>query len=244
MRALAALLAVLVPAGSAGADSTADRKVTSPLSDEELAQVTGKFILPNGVELALTVTSDTVVNGQLILRTVLSVDQKSELTVFGRNQATPAASYSGNGGSATMAPGGVVITLDRQSGIQTITPTFAVLRGSTVTIGSEMQSPQSLGLTALPLAAGGPAIQTADGSVSLQAVSGGSLVTLSGDQLAVSNLVGQSIATAIANSANDRTIDTVTNIAIDARDITPYQLGSAQLRVDSLVLDATRGILR
>jgi hypothetical protein len=57
-------------------------------------------------------------------------------------------------------------------------------------------------------------------------------------------LVGQSVATAVANSANDRTFDTVTNIAIDLRNVEPYVAGSAAMRVDSLVLDATRGMIR
>lgn len=238
--------ALLVPAGVAAAapEPTAHSLPALRLSDEDLARITGKFVLPNGVELALAVTSDTVVNGQLILRTVLTVDRSAQLQVFGRTQQPSAAYALGDGSAATQSPTGVTIALDRKSGIQTLTPTFNVSRGTNITVGGAMQSPETLGLSVVPVTPGGPAIATADGVVSLQAVRNGSQVTFSGDQLAVVNLVGQSVAAAVVNSANDRTIDTVTNISIDARNLAPYQLAAAQMRVDALVTEATRGMVR
>ncbi len=246
LTALALALALTAAAPAAAEPTDGGQPVR--LSDTELAQITGKFILPNGVELALTVTSDTVVNGQLILRTVLAVDRVAQVQAFGRTGQTPVVAYAAGSGTGATAPSGVTVALDRQSGIQTVTPTFSVSRGA-VTVGAAgadagAPTAEALGLTQLALTPGGPAVATADGVVSLQAVRNGSLVTLSGDQLAVSNLVGQSIATAVANSANDRTLDTVTSINIDARDITAYQTGSAMMRVDTLALDAARGLVR
>lgn len=218
---------------------------TAKLADEELARVTGKFLLPNGVELALTVTSDTVVNGQLLLRTVLTVDKASMLTVLGRQSNSSGGAYTGSNGPG-VSPGGITISLDRGSGLQTVTPAVSVSSGPAVSVGGgdgAVQSAESLGLVALPLVPGGPAIASADGVVSLDALRNGSRVTFAGDQLGIVNQVGQSIATAVVNSADNRTIDTVTNVTIDTRNIASYQAGMAQLRVDAVVIDAVRGLV-
>ncbi len=238
------LIGLVLPVAAAGDPA---ESVSAPrLTDAELAKVTGKFVLPNGVELALSVTSDTVVNGQLILRTVLTVDRSTQLQVFGRTGQESTVAYTGTAESdRAPMPMGVVVEFDRKSGLQTVTPTFSVARGSTVTLGAVSEEPQALGLAALPLLPGGPAISTADGVVSLAAAQNGSQqVTFVGDQLSVVNLVGQSIATALANTANDRTLDSVTNVAIDVRNLAPYQVGMAQLRIDALAVDATRGMIR
>ena len=143
-----------------------------------------------------------------------------------------------------MVPTGITVSLDRQSGIQTITPTYIVQQTGSVSIGPPAQDADAQGLTKLPVTPGGPSVATVDGTVSVQALANGSLVTLSGDRMSVSNLFGQSVATAVANSANDRTFDTVTNVAIDLRNVAPFTAGSAAMRVDGLVLDATRGMIR
>ena len=243
MRLLGRLAAPVLLAATLSA-AQAQQAPAPKLSDAELARVTGKFVLPNGVELALSVTSDTVVNGQLILRTVLTVDRTTQLQVFGRTGQAAGTPYAGSVGVAAAQATGVTIALDRKSGIQTLTPTFAVSRAPSVSVGGTAQDPASLGLAAVPVVAGGPAIATVDGAVSLQAVRGGSQVSFAGDQLAVVNLVGQSIASAVVNSANDRTLDSVTNVSVDARNLAPYQIGAAQMRVDSLVTDATRRMVR
>lgn len=214
------------------------------LSDRELATYTGKFVLPNGVELALSVTSDTVVNGQLILRTVLTVDRTAQLQVFGRGQQPSGAAPTNGTAAASPQVAGVTIALDRHSGIQTLKPTLAVSQGSAVTVNGAAQGSGALGLVAVPVVAGGPALAVADGTVSVQTVRNGSQVNFVGDQLAITNLVGQSIASAIANSSNDRTIDTVTTVSIEARNLAPYQVGAAQMRVEAMAIDATRRSIR
>lgn len=223
-------------------DGGAGPAARTVLTDAELAQVTGKFLLPNGVELAVSVTSDTAVNGQLVLRSVLTVDKTSTLQVFGRSPGAPAipaaAASAVKAGAAGVA--GIQVALDRQSGIQTITPTFTVSQAPSVSVGAAPAA-SAAGLTALPVTPGGAAVATADGSVTVQAVpSGGAQVMLEGDRLAVANLVGPSVATAVVNSANDRTLDTVTTVAVDLRNAAPYQIGAAQMRVDALAIAVGR----
>ena len=251
MRLVSFLVAVTLLAGpfqaeTAAADDDAPAFAAPAVSDADLAGSTGKFTLPNGVELALAVTSDTVVNGELILRTVFTVDTSAQLTVLGRESPGAGTGYgsAANGGPGTLVPTGVTVSLDRQSGIQTITPTYTVQQNANVSVGSPAPDADALGLTKLPVTPGGPAVQTIDGAVSVKTLANGSLVTLAGDRLSVSDLVGQSVATAITNSANDRTFDTVTDISIDLRNVQPYLLGSAAMRVDDLALDATRGMIR
>lgn len=218
--------------------------VTPPLPDAELARQTGKFLLPNGVELALSVTSDTTLNGQPVLRTVFTIDHGVQTQVFGRDPAAAPVTYAPTGNAAAGGPTGVTVTMDRQSGLQTVTPTYGVAAGAPgVSVGAA-QDPRALGLTALPVTAGGPAVATPDGAVTVTTLPSGTQVTLAGDHFAVSDLVGHAIATAIANSGNDRTFDTATNVAIDLRNIAPYQVGAAQMRVESLALDAARGLGR
>lgn len=243
---LAAAMLLTAPIGTevaAAAPDDAPAFAAPAVSDDDLSAATGKFTLPNGVDLALAVTSDTVIDGQLVLRTVFTIDNSAQLTVLGRESTTAGSGYDmGSGPSAP--PTGISVSLDRQSGIQTITPTYSVQQSGTVSVGSSGQNSDALGLTQLPVTRGGPAVTTVDGTVSVQPLANGSLVSLSGDRFSVANLVGQSVATAILNSANDRTLDTVTNVTIDLRNVQPYLLGSAALRVDTLVLDATRGMIR
>ncbi|MGN6376010.1 MAG: hypothetical protein ACTHMG_10690 [Sphingomonas sp.] len=245
--ALPLLLVTPLEAGALAASADAPFPGAA-VGDDEIAATTGKFVLPNGVELALAVTSDTVMNGQLILRTVFTVDNDAQLTVLGRESAAAGQTGTGSsgqsGGAGGVAPTGISVSFDRQSGIQTITPTYAATGSTTVSIGGVTQQPDPTGLSKLPVTPGGPAVATADGLVTVQQLANGSLVTLSGDRLSVANLVGQSVATVIANTGNDRNFDTVTNVAIDLKNAAPYVAGSAALRVDDLALDATRGMLR
>lgn len=245
-RVLLLMIAGLL-AGPVAAQTMPPAIAAPMLTDTELAQLTGKFFLPGGVEVALTVTSDTVLNGQPLLRTVLSVDRGSTLTVYGRT-GDPAPGVAGSversPGAAPMAPTGIAVAFDRHSGIGTVTPTYAGAGQPNVTIGAPVPDAGALGLERLAVTPDGPAVQTAVGLVSVRSLASGSLVNLAGDQLSASHLVGQSIATVLANSGNDRTFDSVTNVAVDLRNITPYQIGSAAIQAGALALEATRGMIR
>ncbi|MBI0477239.1 hypothetical protein D9601_17970 [Sphingomonas sp. MA1305] len=220
----------------------------APLPDSELATLTGKFMLPGGGSLALSVTSDTLVNGTPVLRTVLTIDQTANLQVFGRdgNAASAAATgKSGSGSDAGTSAGagalasGVSVLFDRRTGAQITVPTVSTVR--TGTVGAADSQP---GLVPLAIVAGGPAVQTPDGLVTLTSLANGSQVTLAGDQIGIAHLVGQSVATAVLNAGNDRTIDTVTTIGVTLHDATALTMGSAALKMDVLAADVARGLVR
>lgn len=246
MRPLALLLAAGLLAGPAVAQD-APVMAAPVLTDPELAQLTGKFLLPGGVEVALTVTSDTVLNGQPVLRTVFAVDRTSSLAVYGRDPAgfSGGASPDVSTTRATNAtsPTGITIAMDRHSGLQTITTTYVASQPG-VTLGGPVADASTAGLERLVVTPDGPAVRTPDGLVNVRTLANGTLVSLTGDQLQASHLAGQSIATALVNSGNDRVFDTVTNVAIDLRNVAPYQIGAAAIRADTLALDATRSMIR
>lgn len=216
--------------------------------------MTGKFLLPNGVELALSIRSDTLVDGRPVLRTVFTVDTAAQLQVFGRQGDVPVTRTPAGSGSSmpSIAPTGVSVLFDRRSGTQTVTPTFAIapttmaptVTATGATAFGEASGAAGSGLSPLAVMPDGAAVATSDGLVSAANVANGVQVTLAGDQLGIAHLVGQSIATAIVNSASDRTIDTATMVDIDLRNAAPLALASAALRVDSLAVDATRGMIR
>lgn len=254
MRAMLGAVLLLTSAPLAAQDMQAPHMQASssvlpavPLSDAELATLTGKFILPSGGSLALSVTSDTLLNGTLVLRTVLTVDQGSNVQVFARGEGTaaPAATASGDATPGwPMLTNGVSVLFDRRSGAQITLPTVSTIRAGTATDQSAGPGGMPGGIVPVAVVAGGPAVQTPDGLVSLTAVPNGSQVTLAGDQIGIAHLVGQSVATAILNTGNDRTIDTVTTIGIDLHDAAALAMGSAAMKVDALVADVSRGLVR
>lgn len=51
--------------------------VVAPLPDGELSQLRGGFALPGGLDVAITIQTDTRVDGTLVLSTVYRVDQST-----------------------------------------------------------------------------------------------------------------------------------------------------------------------
>jgi len=231
------------------------------LRDAELARITGKFILPNGSELALSVVSDAAVDGRAVLRTVFTLDQASDLKIYARpvgstGEATTAGSAhaaQGAGGGATAGTPGLTVMFDRQSGARLV-PSVSGAGGAAVAVGNSAGAAaiqrdaaaeaSARGLSEVTPVAGGPAIATADGTVTLSQLARGSAVALSGDRYGVLQLVGRSVAAATVNSANDRVLDSVTDVAIDVRNVTPYTVGSAMMRADALALDVATRMVR
>ncbi|GGB39360.1 hypothetical protein GCM10011380_31060 [Sphingomonas metalli] len=221
-----------------------------PVADADLATMTGKFLLPGGGALALSITSDTMVNGALVLRTVLTVDQGSNLAVFGRAAGVPAVAAPHETGASAAAPSlaqGVSVLFDRRAGTQIVMPTVTTVRAAGATgIGDARPAGANAqdGVVPIAVVAGGPAIATPDGLVTLSNLPRGAQVTLEGDRLGIAHLVGQSVGGAVLNAGNDRVIDHVTTIGIDLKDASALAMGSAAMRVDAVVTDLARGMVR
>lgn len=204
-----------------------------PVPDRELAEQRGGFRLPSGIDVAMTVQTQTAVNGAVVLSTAFRVDQGvPTLTVY-----TPRAGEmvaSGVSTSAVAAARAPSVTYDGRNGIQ-VTP-GAAMPGIAIAGGSTDAVPQ--GLVAVDAAAG---VATDAGLVTEAARGGVRAVELSGPDLTVTHFAGDAFGSAIANSGSDRAIDTQTTLSIDLRNAGPDVLGSAMLRAGALADDAVRG---
>lgn len=234
------LIAALIAATPAAAGPFGD---VAAVADAELAGMRGGFTLPNGVDIALTAQIDTAVNGLLILRSVLRLDDgPATIAVY-----APAPGETGP--PATLAPprapqaaAAPLLIIDRASGVTTVMP-GAVTPGVTVNVASDAmrigEAPP--GLADLRLVAGAPGVETANGTVAL--IGGpGARVVLEGSTLTVTQLVGQALGTAIENTQSNRAIDSATwiNLELGGAGVTVLSAAAAVMRVEDAVLDATR----
>lgn len=246
------LLAILI-AASAATGASADPGSAFPvqaLPDPALAAIQGRLLLPNGIELAMTVQSDTVVDGHLLLRTVFAANQGpptlAVLAPAGGSEG-PAVSVTepSAGDTANPRDAGVAVVTDRAGGIAMVRPTYANVAPVTVSAGRGVPADNSsAGLVPVNVSVGGPSVVTGGGAVSANALPNGTRIALDGDMLAVSHLVGQAFGTVVANMANDRRIDTMTTIDLDLRNANPNLIGSTMFQVEALSLEATRGLVR
>ena len=141
--------------------------------DTELAAQRGGFTLPSGIDVALTVQTQTSVNGVEVLRSVFRAEQgPPTLTVYAPRDGQSAAVDTG-----TASDGGVVVQTARGGQLN------AELRGS---------------------------------------------------DLSITHLAGTAFGSAIANSGNDRTIDTQTSVGLDLHNAGATLLASAALRVEDV----------
>jgi hypothetical protein len=172
LAAALALAAVASPALAAGAFGRA------PVGEARLAGMRGGFVVPGGLDIAITVQSATKLNGATLFRTVFSVDRGvGELDV-------------------------------------------------------------SDGAGDVDVKIGGGGIQAGEGVITASRSGGGARISYSAAGLEVTHLAGQAYGTIIANQRNGVAIDTSTTLGLTLRNATPFNLGSAMLRVDGLATDA------
>ncbi|MCW2380664.1 MULTISPECIES: hypothetical protein [unclassified Sphingobium] len=219
----------------------------APVPEDVLAESRGKFLLPNGVEVAMAVQTDTSVDGQLLLRSVFTVDQGAPRLAIYAPQSTRQSGAPGTSGPSQHAgnPGDVWVSFDRESGVSLVERSYRPSVGAvTVSTGEQAEiglSPD--GSTPLPLGPGDRA-QTQNGTVGLDRLGSGFKVTLSQQDLEVSHVFGLALGSVLLNSGNNRAIETSTTINLDLMNATPATVGSAMPRIDSMALDATRDLIR
>jgi len=160
----------------------------SPLSDTALQEMRGGFALPSGLDIGIGVTTETRIDGQLVLRSVLTADHgPGTLAIQGRNTA------------------GDLVNLSVEPGGQAVGP---------------------------------------DGTIKLVSRGDSTRLTLNGEGINVSHLLGGGYGSIVANRVDGRTIDVATTIDLDIRNAMPSNLGSTLFRVENLSLDATQSLTR
>lgn len=216
MRALPLVFAMALFGASAAAYSEpfADRRT---VADGGLADVRGGFLLPNGMDIALGVTVDTLINGNPALSTVLTVDDGSHLSIYtGGNAQQPAAT------AQLLVPGPNGPSLVR------------------ITQDAPSSSGANGGQMIAPLPNGAP-VQTPWGAVQLTQSDEQTTVMLMGDGLELRHMIGSVTGALVANTASDRVIDNMVTIDLDIRH-SAIPAGAMMLRLDALFAGAaTRG---
>jgi hypothetical protein len=102
LKSLMLLALLVVPASLNAQTFEAAGDAQKILSDADLAQLRGGFELPGGLVVNLGVTTDTRLDGQLVLRTVFTATQGSPtLRVFGRTGDAPTELNLAAGQAAT-----------------------------------------------------------------------------------------------------------------------------------------------
>lgn len=200
--------------------------------DPELAEQRGGFRLPSGIDVAITVQTQTAVNGAVVLASVFRADQGAPtVTAYAPKpgETVAAAPPATSAEAAARAPS---ITYDSRNGLQVVRT-----GGSAVSIAPSTAA----GTVAAGLAPVQGGTTTDAGTVSQATRDGLSTVTLSAGDLSVTHFAGNAFGSAIANAGSDRAIQTETALAIDLRGAGPDVLGSAMLRASGLADDAVRG---
>ncbi|WP_395327391.1 hypothetical protein WBP06_10940 [Novosphingobium sp. BL-8H] len=185
------------------------------LDDQQLDAMRGGFELPNGMDVVVGVDIQTLVNGTLALRSVLNTETGTPVVFVGDGSGT-----AGSAGTGTATPGGVVVHVGDAT--------------TTIQAGAGQQQ--------VALTPNGPAVSTPSGTVQLVKDSSGSQVILNGNSLELHQMIGSLTGSIVANTANDRTIDTVVTVNVDVQN-SGLLAGNAVLRANSIALDtAGRGI--
>ncbi len=208
----------------------------APLPDAVLADLRGGIRLPNGIDAALTIETQTAVNGALVLMTVVKIDTgPPELAVYAppAGGEVPAQTTSG---AATPASSALpTISFDGRNGLH-------IVPGSgqsplTVSSGSPSASIGVIpdGLEQVDTAS---PVLTDNGQITFSNNGVTRTVELASSDLRILHLTGNAFGSAIANSGSDRAIDTQTTLAIDLTNAGPDVIGSTMLRVDNVAIDA------
>lgn len=225
------ILILLLMTQAAAVVAPASAPLPNPLPDEILATQRGGFRLPSGIDVALTVQTQTAINGAVVLRSVFQADHGTPtLTVYAPRPGETVAADGGHTG-ASGDPAMPVVTYDSRNGIQISTSGGAPAVSLTLPGGA---APVATGLAPVT----GEGIVTDNGMVSQSTRGALQVAELRAADLTITHLAGSAFGTAIANAGNDRAIDTSTAIGIDLRNAGPDVLGSSMLRVQDVAINA------
>jgi hypothetical protein len=200
--------------------------------DPVLAEQRGGFQLPNGIEVELSVQTQTSVNGAVLLRTVFQVDRGSPtLSIYAPKQGEIVASATSGSDRAATGTTAPTITYDRNGGLQ-------VIPGTTSSMVSVSGTPVTAGALPAGLTQVASGTVTDAGTIGETATNGTRAVSLGGADLTITHLAGNAFGSAIANSGGDRVIDTQTTLSINLGNAGPDNIGSSMFRVQDIALDA------
>jgi hypothetical protein len=227
-RMIAAATAALLAAGAA-ASPFRDAAV---VGDDELGTMRGGVLLPNGLDVSVGIAIETRVDGMLALRTLFTTEGGVQVFSGGeammRPQAVPTAAQASSG-----AP---MLRIDRNGVGTTVVPAMTL---PNVQVGvSRGAAAMPGGGAPLAVTPNGDAVGTPLGAVRLEQGDRGVSVVLSSPTLELRHLLGDATGVVVANTANNRAIDTVANVNIDLRNASEL-VGSNVLQIDAIATAAS-----
>lgn len=207
---LGSALLVAVPGHRVHAQSFEGRPA---IADDQLDQVRGGFVLPNGMDVGLGISVDTLINGQLAVSTVLTVDDVAHLSVYSGPKA---------------------LARDDVSALLVRGPEG----GPTVRITQDAPSSRAAaGAQPVALSAGAPPVQTPWGAVQLVQSDTQATVSLVGDGFEVRQMIGGVTGALVANTVGGQVIDTMVTVDVDVRH-SAIPAGAMALRLEGVLADA------
>lgn len=214
MRIFAMLLAYVaaIAAAPAAADS-GSFEGAQIVPDGNLGDVRGGFLLPNGMDIGLGITVDTLVDGRLALSTVMTVDNAANLSIY-------------TGGNMRR---------------QTTTTEFRVPGPNSPTLfritQDESPSLDGGGKQPIAISPNGAPVATPLGTVQLSQSDTQSTVVFAGEGLELRHMIGAVTGALVANTANNRVIDTMVTVNLDIRH-SAIPVGAMMLGLDTLLAGA------
>lgn len=208
----------------------------APVSEGELAAARGMFLAPDGTEIALTIQMDTLVDGNLVLRSVLTPFESGpeRLQLYTQRAGTAAAPMGEEIAAAPAPLEGVAFTFDRTAGLTMVAGPEAAPQVQ-VAVNGTMNAPDATGLDRLTLDGNGMATSAA-GSISVMENAQGPVVTLAADTLLVKHVLGAAVANIVANTADNRVIESATVVNLSLGNAAPLIAGASLFAVDDAVL--------
>ena len=222
----------------------------TPVSDGMLSSMRGGFELPNGMMISVGVQIETYVDNSLALRTVLNVTDRAKAAL---EIVVPSASKLGLSNpqvAAALPASAPVVTnpvavADPTSIVQA-TPVVSAIAVAPLAADPAPAAPavqiaaaSSAGGAQMPgvIAPADVQIHSDLGVVTVEQTSSGAAVLLKGPDLQIEHMTGNATGVLIANTLDNRVIDTVATVNISLTD-SAIPVGNILLKIESIVLDA------
>ncbi|HJT39553.1 MAG TPA: hypothetical protein VJ762_04370 [Sphingobium sp.] len=223
---------------------------TAPVSDGMLSSMRGGYELPNGMLISVGVQIETYVDNSLALRTVLNVTDRAKAAL---EIVVPSASKLGLSNpqvAAALPASAPVVTnpvaIADPTSIVQATPVVSAIAVAPLAADPAPAAPavqiaaaSSAGDAQMPgvIAPADVQIHSDLGVVTVEQTSSGAAVLLKGPDLQIEHMTGNATGVLIANTLDNRVIDTVATVNISLTD-SAIPVGNILLKIESIVLDA------
>lgn len=212
---------------------------TSAVPDRVLAEMRGGILLDNGLNIAIGLDIQTRVDGLLLLHTVYASDgPTSGLRVYTDGTSGPRIAPGTLTVNVPGGNGGAAVSVDRSAAGTTISLDDPSESAQVNLVNAEPgQWLNANGQKLVPVSEGSPPVSEGPGTFNVAVQDRGTVVTLDTASLQIRHLIGQATGVVIANTANDRSIDTISSVNVELQGISPALL-SGLFTADQLAFDA------